>query len=48
MMISVIDVEAQIARLIPHLDAMVGEGLIVTSKVDVTRYTLAASEPKAS
>jgi hypothetical protein len=48
MMVSVIDTEAQIAKLIPYLDAMVGEGLIVTSKVDVTRYTLAASEPKAS
>jgi hypothetical protein len=31
-----------------YLDAMVGDGLIVTSKVDVTRYTLAASEPRAS
>jgi PII-like signaling protein len=48
MMITVIDIEAHIAKLIPHLDAMVGEGLIVTSKVDVTRYSLAASEPKAS
>lgn len=41
MMASVIDTEDQIEKLIPHLDAMVGEGLIVKSKVDVTRYTRA-------
>jgi hypothetical protein len=39
MMVSIIDTEAQVEKLIPHLDAMVGEGLVVTSKVDVTRYT---------
>jgi hypothetical protein len=43
MMVSIIDTEAQIGKLIPSLDAMVGEGLIVTSKVDVTRYTRAES-----
>ncbi|MGB9030942.1 MAG: DUF190 domain-containing protein [Acidobacteriaceae bacterium] len=43
MMLTVIDTEAQIGKLIPSLDAMVGEGLIVTSKVDVTRYTRAES-----
>jgi PII-like signaling protein len=43
MMVTVIDREDQIAKLIPHLDAMVGEGLIVKSKVDVTRYTRAES-----
>lgn len=38
-MVSIIDTEEQIAKLIPYLDAMVGEGLIAVSKVDVTRYT---------
>ena len=42
-MVSIIDTEAQIGKLIPSLDAMVGEGLIVMSKVDVTRYTRAES-----
>jgi PII-like signaling protein len=41
MMVSIIDTEDQIGKLIPHLDAMVGEGLIATSNVDVTRYTRA-------
>jgi PII-like signaling protein len=43
MMVSIIDTEAQIGKLVPSLDAMVGEGLIVMSKVDVTRYTRAES-----
>lgn len=38
-MVSIIDTEDRIARLIPHLDAMVGEGLIAASTVQVTRYT---------
>jgi uncharacterized protein len=41
-MISIIDTEDQIAKLLPHLDAMVGEGLIASSKVEVIRYTRAA------
>lgn len=48
MMMTVIDREEQIEKLLPHLDAMVGEGLIVKSKVDATRFSRAASEPKAS
>ena len=48
MMVSIIDTEEQIAKLLPHLDAMVGEGLIAGSKVQVIRYTRAAQEPKAS
>lgn len=35
---TVIDTEAQIARLLPHLDEMVEEGLIATSDVEVIRY----------
>jgi hypothetical protein len=38
-MVSIIDTEEQIAKLIPHLDAMVGEGLIAASTVEVTRYS---------
>jgi uncharacterized protein len=37
-MLTIIDREQQINRLIPHLDAMVEEGLIVMSDVDVIRY----------
>ena len=38
-MLSVIDTHEQIARLIPHLDKMVEEGLIATSRVEVIRYS---------
>lgn len=48
MMVSIVDTEEQIAKLIPHLDAMVGEGLIAASKVEVIRYTRAETKPKAS
>lgn len=41
-MVSVIDTEENIARLLPHLDAMVGEGLIAASTVQVTRYSRSA------
>jgi PII-like signaling protein len=37
-MLSVIDTEEQIRRLLPHLDAMVEEGLIAMSQVEVIRY----------
>ena len=37
--LSLIDTEAQIARLLPHLDKMVDEGLIALSTVEVIRYT---------
>ena len=38
-MLSIVDQEEQINRLIPHLDAMVEEGLIVMSNVEVIRYS---------
>ncbi len=38
-MLSIIDTEEQISTLIPHLDAMVEEGLIATSSVEVIRYS---------
>jgi hypothetical protein len=37
-MLSVIDTEEQIAKLIPHLDEMVQDGLIAMSRVEVIRY----------
>ncbi|MGA7707306.1 MAG: DUF190 domain-containing protein [Acidobacteriaceae bacterium] len=37
-MVSVIDTEEQLNKLIPHLDTMVTEGLIATSNVEVIRY----------
>jgi len=36
--LSIIDTEEQIARLLPHLDKMVDEGLIAMSNVQVIRY----------
>jgi uncharacterized protein len=38
-MLSIVDSEAQIARLIPHLDEMVHDGLIAMSTVQVIRYS---------
>ena len=37
-MVSIIDTEEQINKLIPHLDTMVQEGLIASSRVDVIRF----------
>jgi hypothetical protein len=38
-MLSIIDTEEQIKKLIPHLDEMVHEGLVAISRVDVIRYS---------
>jgi hypothetical protein len=38
-MISIIDSEEQIAKLLPHLDEMVSEGVVAISDVEVVRYT---------
>jgi PII-like signaling protein len=38
-MLTVIDREEQIEKLIPHLDVMVEEGLIAMSRVEVIRYS---------
>ena len=43
-MVSIIDREEQINKLIPHLDAMVEEGLIAMSRVEVIR--LSRDSPK--
>jgi PII-like signaling protein len=36
---SIIATEEQVARLTPYLDAMVEEGLVAASTVDVVRYS---------
>lgn len=38
-MISIVDREEQIAQLLPHLDAMVLEGIVALSDVEVVRWT---------
>ena len=43
-MVSIIDTEEQIARLVPHLDAMVEEGLIAISSVEVIRYSRSSGQ----
>jgi uncharacterized protein len=43
-MMTVIDTEAQIAKLIPHLDEMVEEGLIASSSVEAIRYSKSADK----
>jgi hypothetical protein len=42
--LSIIDTEEQIAKLTPHLDVMVEEGLVATSTVEVIRYSRAAEK----
>lgn len=42
-MLSIIDREEQIAKLLPHLDEMVDEGLIAISDVEVIRYSKGAA-----
>ena len=46
-MVSVIDTEEQIGRLIPHLDQMIEGGLIASSQVEAIRYTR-SQEPLAN
>ena len=38
-MVSVIDKEEQIAKLLPHLDKMIDGGLVASSSVDAIRYS---------
>jgi PII-like signaling protein len=38
-MLTVIDTEEQIEKLLPHLDTMVEEGLVAMSRVEVIRYS---------
>jgi len=41
-MLSIIDTEEQIAKLVPFLDEMIEEGLVATSRVEVIRYSRTA------
>jgi len=38
-LVTIVDTEEQIRKLTPHLDAMVQEGLVVLSPVEVIRYS---------
>jgi uncharacterized protein len=42
-MLTVLDTEEQIAKLVPHLDLMIEEGLVAMSTVEVIRFTRSAS-----
>jgi PII-like signaling protein len=44
-MLSIVDTEEQIEKLLPHLDEMVNEGLIAMSNVEVIRFTRQESAP---
>jgi hypothetical protein len=44
--LSVIDTEEQIAKLVPCLDAMVEEGLVASSAVEVIRYSSSPAPEK--
>ena len=46
-MLSIIDTEEQIKKLMPHLDVMVNEGVIAMSRVEVIRFSC-DSEREAS
>jgi hypothetical protein len=46
-MVSIIDTEDQIKKLIPHLDAMVEEGLIAISSVEVIRFSRSPGQTSA-
>lgn len=43
-MLSIIDREEQIEKLIPFLDAMITEGLVASSSVEVIRFSKAPSQ----
>ena len=39
-LLTVLDTEEQIARLVPHLDEMIQEGLVASSTVEIIWYSL--------
>ncbi len=43
-LLTVIDTEEQIARLVPHLDEMIVEGLVASSAVEVIRLSRAGPD----
>ena len=44
LIIEIVDTEAQIQVLLPHLDVMVKEGLVTLEKVQIIKYRAAAKE----
>jgi PII-like signaling protein len=46
--LSLIDTQEQIDRLLPHLDAMVDEGLIAICSVEVLRYSRGSGQASAT
>jgi uncharacterized protein len=44
-MITVIDTEEHIQKLLPHLDQMIQGGLVAISRVEAFRYTRSGREP---
>ena len=47
-MVSIIDREEQVAKLLPHLDRMVCEGIVAISDVEAVRYTTIESDQQQS
>ncbi|HTW46039.1 MAG TPA: DUF190 domain-containing protein [Acidobacteriaceae bacterium] len=47
-MVSIIDTEEQIQKLLPHLDQMIAGGLIAISPVDAIRYSQHSKNSPAS
>jgi uncharacterized protein len=45
-MVTIIDTEEQIQKLLPHLDRMIQGGLVASSRVDAIRY-LRSDEPSS-
>lgn len=46
MVIEIVDAQEKIDELLPHLDEMMGDGMVTLERVDVIRYR--AGEPDAS
>jgi PII-like signaling protein len=46
MVIEIVDAQEKIDELLPHLDAMMGDGMVTLERVDVIRYR--AGEPDVS
>jgi hypothetical protein len=46
--ITIFDSDAQIAKLIPHLNAMIGEGMIASSTVEVIRLSSAVQDREST
>lgn len=44
-MVTVIDTEEQIQKLLPHLDRMILGGLVASSRVDAIRYSRSGESP---